>query len=360
MRIRSRASWGALLCLAVASVGGAEQEPAQKFVVRMSTEVTAPMFKMPAISIPGFTMPDLSAPQWVLSGEARYPNQAVEPIWMTVPADLKQPDNRVPLEVPTLESETPDEPDEGGEGTEPQRVQMITRLYWHPTTAEGPVETTVDMTIPALPAGAPGAMAMPIPDTVLAELAKTANGSAEKLPKDPKGAGNYVLNTGGLTATLTGFLPPLKVSQPPNLLDADLTQPITVKWSPVAGARGFILYAMAMKKEGEAHLMVQWVSTLQQPPQRVIGDYEQATTIADDLANGILLPPETTSCIVPGGIFPGDASMFVLTVTAVGNDFYSQENGKVVVGKIRSQWTAMKMAKMAIPARDDGEAMEDE
>ena len=58
---------------------------------------------------------------------------------------------------------------------------------------------------------------------------------------------------------------------------------------------------------------------------------------------------------MPGGIFPGDAEMFILSVTAVGNDFYAQENGKTVVGKIRSQWTAMKMANMAMPAMDDEE-----
>jgi hypothetical protein len=47
---------------------------------------------------------------------------------------------------------------------------------------------------------------------------------------------------------------------------------------------------------------------------------------------------------MPGGMFPAEGmNMFVLSVTAIGNDFYAQAGGATIVGTIRSKWTAMKM-----------------
>ncbi|NLO72504.1 MAG: hypothetical protein GX100_00160 [candidate division WS1 bacterium] len=338
-----------VLCLA-ASVALADQPAPEKFVIELSTEVTALPFTLP--SIPGFEMPDLNAPKHLLSGQAHYPTAAVEPIWVTVPATLAQPENRLPLHVYKPGAPVEEEPGEetpDATPSQPRKFKLTLKLYWHPDVAHGPLTETTEMSVPAGGGAMPGpGAAMPPMTDWEAELDKIASGSTEELPLDAAGQGNYVLNTGGLTATLDGFLPPLKISQPGSLAELDLTQPITVQWKPVPGARGFILHAMAMYSEAEAYTVVQWVSTLNEPPERVKTDYEQATTIADDLANGVLLPPETTSCVVPGGLFPANAQMFMLDVIAVGNDFYSQAEGATVVGKIRSKWTGMKMSGMGM------------
>jgi hypothetical protein len=182
------------------------------------------------------------------------------------------------------------------------------------------------------------------------DVDRTAQGSENKLPDTVVGKGSYPLNTGG-TAVLDGFLPPMNVLNPPDLGTANLAEGLKIEWEPVAGARGYILHAngMSMDMSGGAQQMkvtiLQWVSTLVEPPVRVRGSYRQETTIADDLKNGILLPATTTRCVIPPGIF-GEVMMFRLSVMAVGNDFYSQEGGITVVGTIRSEWTAGAMRGM--------------
>jgi hypothetical protein len=116
----------------------------------------------------------------------------------------------------------------------------------------------------------------------------------------------------------------------------------------VPGAKGFIIQASGTTDMSKtAMTMILWVSTLTEPPQRVRNDFEQATTIADDLQNGILLPPETTSCKIPPGVFPDELRMLTVNVIAVGADYYDKTEGTTAVGKIRSKWTGMKMAGMA-------------
>jgi hypothetical protein len=359
MRLRTSLETVLLVCLALAlgahlayAIG---QEPANKFTLILSTDTMLMPFKMPAMPAgvalpPGFHMPDFSAPKRNITGEAHYPNAAVEPIFVTVPADLGLPNNQLPLLVPQPPPSTPGQPGQGGQG-QTQSVKYTTMLYWHPDTYQGPVTNSFNTaSMPAMRPGQPPAIPTSGGVDWAAELARTASGNKGDLPKTVVGQGNYVLNTGGLTAPLDGFLPPLLVTAPDDLKTVDLTQPLTITWKPVAGARGFILHARGMVMNGQNdYTMIQWVSTLAQPPERVRDDYRQETTIADDLQNGILLPPDTTQCVMPGGMFPANLTSFTLAVTAVGNDFYSQENGVTIVGTIRAKWTAMKMGGMGAP-----------
>ena len=50
--------------------------------------------------------------------------------------------------------------------------------------------------------------------------------------------------------------------------------------------------------------------------------------------------------------------MFTVEVIAVGNDFYSSTDGLTVFGRIRSEWSAQRMAGMGNMGGDDDEGDE--
>ena len=356
------------LCASLALAGAlagwaADQEAPVKYVLELSTETMAMPFAMPANmpSIPG--MADMFKPKRIIRGEATYPNAAMAPIWVTVPADLKLKSNKLVLEVPQPAGTTEPGGGEGGQAGQGGKMEISTKLYWHPTTAEGPIANDISFDSSKLPQpkGQRGAVMPPAGDLqkYLDDLAKTASGSNDKLPEKVVGAGDYTLNTGSQTIPLAGFLPPIKVTAPASLMTSKPEEGIELKWDPVPGALGFIIHATSMTKEGDKLTIVRWVSTLQEPPVRVQNDYQQETTIADDLANGVLLPPETVTCMIPPGIFPETSSMFTVDVIAVGQDFYDAAGGVTKVGKIRSKWTGMKMggagAMPGMPPAEGGE-----
>jgi hypothetical protein len=341
---------GALLALAAVSF--AQQPKTQRFELELNTTTQAMPFKLPNLpNMPNMPrIPGLGGPQQTINGTATYGAQAAEPIFVTVPADLKLPQNKLVLHLPkpVPATVTPQQP--AGPGQMPTGTRTFTsKLYWHPETAQGPIESsaTIDMSQAAGRGGMGGPQfRFTVPDQGAANVADGSD-----TPKNPQavGAGDYVLNTGG-TAALDGFLPAIEVTDPESLSDVDLAEGFNVVWKPVTGARGYILHAMGMignMMQSQNMTVIQWVSTLNEPPERVRHGYQQETTISDDLQNGILLPADATSCKVPPKVFDGDFSMFTLTITAVGNDFYSDADGITVYGKIRSEWTSTVMPGMA-------------
>ncbi len=355
MSLPSRVTFaiGAVLLLSATLVAwSTDQERPTKYVLELSTDTTALPFALPAIpgmpNIPG--LGDMMKPRRLLHGEAVYPTGAVAPIFVTVPGDLKLQNNKLILQVEQPMAGGGQTPGSQGPGTQPQpgQVQLVTKLYWHPDTAEGPIATDETIDTAQLPQSGPGQMQIPSTQwqQIQAERDRTATGTTDTLPDNVVGQGNYTLNTGDLTMPLAGFLPPLKVTSPVALNEVNLPDGIEVKWNPVPGTRGFILHGLSMTREGNKSTIIRWVSTLQEPPPRVQDDYQQETTIADDLANGLLLPPETVSCQVPAGIFPEKPDMFMLDVIAVGQDYYDHLNGVTLVGKIRARWTGMKMGML--------------
>ncbi|HEY3398499.1 MAG TPA: hypothetical protein VGM19_12660 [Armatimonadota bacterium] len=356
-----------LLALAGLATGAsAEQPTAIKYVVTLSTETMAMPFAMPNIpgmaNIPGLA--DMFKPKRVITGLAEYAVPAVEPIFVGVPGDLKLPQNKLVLTVDKPTPPGPDTPAEPGttEPAKPTKMTMTMKLYWHPDVAEGPVTNTLDVDSSRMPTAPQGRGPATMDWSRLAEeFDKTAAGSNDKLPEKVVGAGDYVLNTGGFTATLAGFLPPLKITAPETLADVDPAAGFELTWEPVAGARGFIIQITGMENHPaqgttpQSMTIYQWVSSTVEPPERVRHDYEQATTIADDLDKGILLPAETLSCVVPPNVFPTDVPMLTVNVVAVGADFYNQAGTTTVVGKIRSRWTGMKMSMAGMPGMPPAE-----
>jgi hypothetical protein len=332
----------------------ADQGAPTKYTLTLDTRTMNMGFKIPNMpnmpNIPGLA--DLNKPQRIISGQANYPDKPQEPIFVTVPDDLALANNQLVLHV------FKPAPAPGGNGGNapqaqgPAKMKMKISVYWNPETAKGPIVNELDIDTskfrgggrgPGGPRPAPNAF-----DLGNFDIEKMASGAESKLPPKVVGQGQYTLNTGNITMPLNGFLPPIQVKTPESLADVNPADGIDVTWEPVAGAKGYILFANSVNMRGAAGEMefTMWVSTTVEPPQRVRASYEQATTIDDDLKNGILLSPDTVSCKVPAGIFAPDKGTFNLQVIAVGQDYYDNQGGSTVVGKIRSTWQAMKMAGM--------------
>ncbi len=357
---------GVLVALTLAH---AQQEKTRTYYLTISTRVDMPM-KIPGMpdlsNIPGLgdiqlpNIPglpgmnkDAGKPTREITGRAIYANRAVEPIWVEVPADLKLPQNRLVLEVPEHDTTEPGTPGqaEGGEGDDVE-VQLTSKLYWHPETARGPITETfnssdAEAAIPEDAADDVAEYGIAIPDWVGMETEREAYGAESSLPENLGGKGNYVLNTGG-TAVITGFLGPLKVTGPQDFSAIVPQEGFTLQWEPLPDARGYIIHVDGQKSEMPEEGVMKtettaWVSTEDEPPMRVRYDYRQATTISDDLEAGILLPADTTSCIVPPGMFPEDLNMLTIRLTAVGNDYYSEDDDITVFATIRSEWSTTVM-----------------
>lgn len=321
----------------------AQQPTTKTFYLTLRTRVDAPMrmMGMPDMQIPG--MPT-GEPQRSVIGRAIYEEAAVEPIFVTVPEDLQLADNRLVLRLPVPVTA------EEGEGEETQEapdktpnMEMTNKLYWHPEEARGPI--TESFTVEGGQGAGGMGMAMPDLSRIVQEINnREAEGSEVVKPKTVVGQGDYVLNTTG-TATLDGFLPPLKMVSP-DMSRLAPAQGINVEWEPITGARGYLVSAVGTNMGGDDDTMrmtiTSWYSTINEPPMRIRGGYQQATTIADDLRDGVLLPGDTTSCVIPAGVFD-DIMMLTITVEAIGNDFYSNEGGTTVFGTIRSEWSGMGM-----------------
>lgn len=338
----------------------AQQQTTKTLYVTLQTRIETPM-KMPGMpQMPQMPGMPTGAPTWSVNGRAVYAAKAVEPIFLTVPADLKLAENKLPLRVPKAGPAGGGEGDEEeGAPTQTPNVELTNKLYWHPEVAKGPVSETLKVQGstgrgPRLPG-----MAMPdVTRLVDEQLGHEAEGTESKLPAGLKGAGDYLCNTGG-AASLSGFLPPLKVTLPEQVKPAE---GFTLTWEAVPGARGYLVsgYGMNMAdgEEGDTRKMttISWFSTLEQPPLRIRGGYRQETTIADDLEKGVLLPGETTSCQVPAGVFK-DIMMLRLKVEAVGSDFYNKTEATTVFGTIRSEWNT---TIFALPMGMGGGGGEDE
>jgi hypothetical protein len=88
-----------------------------------------------------------------------------------------------------------------------------------------------------------------------------------------------------------------------------------LRWNAIATARGYFLSAMGAKGENEA---VFWTSS--EVPDTGFGliDYQTNPAVDRWVRDKVLLPPATTTCTVPQGVFGGDGAM--LRAIAYGSE----------------------------------------
>lgn len=166
-------------------------------------------------------------------------------------------------------------------------------------------------------AGGAPAEAAKIPDKSYAYWPRM---DTKPLANDAATPGAYALKTsycGGTSVTLApeqGFLDPIEITSPTR--EADLAQPITIRWKPVANAVGYVLNVYG---GGDAQTIT-WTSSAKPELSKGIEYRPLGKDELDKLIKeGGLIPPYVASCAIPAGIFKGSSSV-MLVMTAVGKD----------------------------------------
>ncbi len=149
---------------------------------------------------------------------------------------------------------------------------------------------------------------------------------SKSIPDGASAAGKYKLNTnycGETEVTLSpeqDFLPPIKLIEPAK---ADLNKAIRLKWKEVKNARGYLLMAYG----GNEKESITWTSSADpNAPASIQYRAISEKQMADYIKKGIILPPNTTTCVIPEGIFKNSDSV-MLSFTAFGADSIQDKDG---------------------------------
>lgn len=89
-----------------------------------------------------------------------------------------------------------------------------------------------------------------------------------------------------------------------------------VKWNAIPTATGY--FATAMGQGESQNDMVTWSSSEVQEMGQVLMDYIPPAEVERLIREKVVMPPQTTDCIVPAGIFKSETSMF--NFIAYGNE----------------------------------------
>jgi len=89
-----------------------------------------------------------------------------------------------------------------------------------------------------------------------------------------------------------------------------------VKWNTVPTATGY--FATAMGQGDGQNDVVTWSSSDVQEMGQMLMDYIPPAEVERLIREKVVMPPQTTECTVPAGVFKGDASMF--NFIAYGNE----------------------------------------
>jgi hypothetical protein len=141
-----------------------------------------------------------------------------------------------------------------------------------------------------------------------------------KIPDGTSLAGEMGFKAEGLPEGFRFTLPAAQDLMPPlELQQADAAGATQLHWTALPTARGYFAAVMgaAGKQNDEANLVL-WTSS--ELPDSGFGlvDYQTNPAVDRWLKDKVLLPPSTTSCTVPSGIFTGGAGM--LRLIAYGNE----------------------------------------
>jgi len=152
----------------------------------------------------------------------------------------------------------------------------------------------------------------------------------------------------------------------------DLMPPIALKQKEVAGstmlewpalphARAYFIAGMGARENDE---MVIWTSSEQPDIGFGLLDYQTNAAVDRWLKEQVLLPPQTTRCAVPAGVFPGEGAM--LRMVAYGSELNLAHPPRptdprmpwepVWAAKVRVKSMTMAMLGMEMPAAEPAQA----
>ena len=127
----------------------------------------------------------------------------------------------------------------------------------------------------------------------------------QQVPRDASLTGNHAVSGEGVPASLKfavaanhDFLASIRMTAA-----GDPKAAVTTGWNSIEHAGAYFLTAIGTKRSGGAPDMVMWSSSDVPEPGWGLMDYLPPSLVTRYLGEKVLLPPATTQCVIPGGIF---------------------------------------------------------
>ncbi len=127
----------------------------------------------------------------------------------------------------------------------------------------------------------------------------------QQVPRDASLVGGHAVSGEGVPASLKfalaashDFLASIRMTAAGNP-----KEPVTAGWNAIDNAGAYFLTAMGSKRGGDAADMVMWSSSDVPEPGWGLMDYLPPALVTRYVGEKVLLPPATTQCVIPGGIF---------------------------------------------------------
>ena len=190
------------------------------------------------------------------------------------------------------------------------------------------------------------------------------------VPAGSSFAGAHAFSGQGVPESFKFTLPPAQDIMPAIALQQAQVAGVTqLSWQVLPTARGYFIAAMGGKGDGDTAEMILWTSS--ELPDSGFGliDYQTNKSVDQWLKEKVLLPPTTTRCDVPKGIF-GDGeepSGAMLRMIAYGTELNLAHPPRPTDPKVawEPEWAlkvrvkSVTSAMLGMPAMDGGGAMED-
>lgn len=127
----------------------------------------------------------------------------------------------------------------------------------------------------------------------------------QQVPRDASLIGSHAVSGESVPASLkfavaagNDFLGAIRMTAAGNPKEA-----VTAGWNAIDNAGAYFLTAMGSKRGGDTADMVMWSSSVVAEPGWGLMDYLPPSLVTRYLGENVLLPPATTQCVIPSGIF---------------------------------------------------------
>jgi hypothetical protein len=188
---------------------------------------------------------------------------------------------------------------------------------------------------------------------------------ARTVPPTASFAGEHTFTGEGLPASFKFTIPAAQDLMPPiNLQQAQADGVWQLSWQAVPNARAYFIAAMSGRgDDGNAMEMTLWTSS--ELPDSGFGlvDYQTNKSVDQWLGEKVLLPPTTTRCDVPKGIFgEGEDAMAMLRMIAYGTELNLAYPPRPADPKVQyePEWAlklrtkSVAMSMLGMPSMDGG------